>query len=299
MKIMVRRMSLVMVLVFLCSGVGAEDTELIWIADRMVKEADSRKRATLDKIYFEENTDEEVMQSLQKLTLLLRRYKQKFTGREEGPGQVQLGVTNGVKDGDAVLYFDSQMRQKRLRRIQIAHVSGDEYVRFRGITIVPVEGPTVLFNAGGGKFYLGDTYEIELDEPLRIRELRVRVQHQTRGLQITGMEAPKPPELPAFIELGRTNAVKDGNAVLHTDRRHRKVLFRKLIVKHVEGDEYVRLVLPQLTTTGGSEIPLQVSYQRLHTGEAHEIELPRPLSIRSIQVYVQHRTEGLLITGIR
>jgi len=296
---MLRKMSLIIVMVFVLTQAAAADEDLARISDNIVKESHALQQATHAKGHSKRHADEEALRSVQELTVLLQRYRHKLERHDKGPDLIQLGVTSRVKDGMSILYFDSPMRHKHLRKIQIVHVSGDEYIRIRDITIVPLEGSRIRYNAGGGKFYLGDTYEIELDKPMHIREVRVRVQHKTGGLKILGTPAPEPPKLPAIIELGTTNGVKDGNAVLNMDRRYRKVLFSKLIVKNVSGDEYVRLVNPQVTTTKGDLIFPQISYQKLHSGGAHEIVLSKPVAIKSIQIYVQHRTNGLLITGVR
>jgi len=301
---MLRKMSLIIALVFVWTQAAAADKQLAGISDSIVKEAQALQKAAHAKGHSKRHADEEALRALQELTVLLQRYRHtlerhKLERHEKGPDIIQLGVTSRVKDGESILYFDSPMRKKRLRNIQITHISGDDYIRIRDITIVPQVGPSFRYNAGGGKFYLGDTYEIELDKPMHIREVRVRVQHKTGGLEIFGTTVPEPPKLPAIIELGKTNGVKDGNAVLNMDKRYRKVLFSKLIVKNMGGDDYVRLVNPQVTTSRGDLIFPQVSYQKLHSGGAHEIVLPRPVSIRSFQVYAQHRTNGLLITGVR
>lgn len=54
------------------------------------------------------------------------------------------------------------------------------------IKVVTARDRKLLFNADGGKFYVGDTYEIELPEPVHIAEIAVHVQHHTDGLTLTG-----------------------------------------------------------------------------------------------------------------
>ena len=71
----------------------------------------------------------------------------------------------------------------------------------REIKVVTVRGRKLLFNAGGGKFYLGETYEIKLSEPVHIAESAVHVQHPTEGLTLTGDPLPLPPDLPTVVEL--------------------------------------------------------------------------------------------------
>jgi len=101
--------------------------------------------------------------------------------------KTHIGTSSGIKDGYSVLYTDVETRKRRYRTIKIEHFSGDSYIRLRDIKIVSARRGTLLFNAGGGKFYLGDTYEIELPEPLHLSEISVRVQHRTSGLRITGI----------------------------------------------------------------------------------------------------------------
>jgi hypothetical protein len=288
-----------------CVPAGAVDRELVSLSDGIAHESNRLKNATYRKSYAGETNDDEIIASLRRLRLLIRAYEKQI-GLPAPPrvpvpiiDNTQIGTSSGIKDGYSVLYTDAETRKHRYRTIKIEHVSGDSYIRLREIKIVSARRGTLLFNAGGGKFYLGNTYEIELPEPLHISEISVRVQHRTGGLKISGDLAPIPVALPTVIELGISNGVKDGNANLNTQLPHRLLRIRKLRFQHTGGDEYIRLHDLRITTVNGTVITIEPPKRKLYPSGVFEIELPRPLQIKNINLRVQHRTSGLRITGIR
>ncbi len=282
-----------------CAIAWAGDPELAALSDGIVREANRLKEASYLKAYRDEPTDTEMAESLRQLKILIGRLEEKCGSMPVEAGPPLLGTTTAVKDGFAVLYTDAEQRRLRFDRIKVEHISGDFYVRLRDIKIVTDRGDTLVFQAGAGKFYLGDSYEIELPRPLRISEINVRVQHFTGGLRITGSVVPEAPPLPTVFDLGVTNGIKDGIVVLNTKTDHRDMPIRKLRFAHTGGDEYIRFGQVQVTTVEGGVIVLEVPAAKLYPYAVREIELPRPVRIRSVQMYVQHRTEGLLISAVR
>ncbi|MCP4712839.1 MAG: hypothetical protein GY869_29790, partial [Planctomycetes bacterium] len=185
------------------------------------------------------------------------------------------------------------------RKIKFEHVAGDEYVRFGRIEIINTKGETLPFHGGGGKFSPGTEFEVALARPEFISEIRIRVQHRTFGIRVTGTPAPPPVVLPTVMELGRTNGVKGGPAILNTQLEHRRIRYRKLMLKHTGGDEYVRLRDLVITTVEGVKISIEVPAGKYDINRVLEVNLPEPVLIKSVSVRVQHRTLGIAVTGVR
>lgn len=302
---MTRKISALMGWLIFCLPAWAVDRELVSLSDGIASESNRLKNATYRKSYAGEKNDDEIIESLRRLRLMIRAYEKQIglPGPPPIPVPVidntQIGTSSPVKDGYSVLYTDAETRKRPYRTIKIEHISGNSYIRLRDIKIVSARGQTHIFNAGGGKFYLGDTYEIELPEPLRIGEISVRVQHRTGGLRISGDLALIPIALPTVIELGVSNGVKDGNASLNTQPTHRPLRFRKLRFQHTGGDEYIRLHDLRITTVNDTIISMDIPKRKLYPSGVYEVELPKPLQIKNVLLRVQHRTAGLRITAIR
>ena len=302
---MMRTIRTLMGCLLFCLPAWAADQELVSLSDGIANEYNRLKNVTYRKSFAGEKTDAEIIESLRRLRLMIGAYEKQMglsappTIRVPVIDDTQIGTTSPIKDGFSVLYTDAETRKRRYRSLKIEHRSGNSYIRIRDIKIVSARGQTHVFNAGGGKFYLGDIYEIELPEPLPIGEISIRVQHRTDGLRISGDLALEPVNLPTEIELGVSNGVKDGNASLNTKPLHRPLQFRKLRFQHTGGDEYVRLHDLQITTVNDTIITMEMPNRKLYPSGVHEIELPRSLQIKNILLRVQHRTSGLRITGIR
>lgn len=298
-----------------CTPAFAVDRELVSLADGIADESNRLRNATYRKSFAGEHTDDEIIESLYRIKLMIRAYEEQLRPPKppivlppKAPtvpppvpaiDKTYIGTSSPVKDGDSTLYTEADVRKRLYRTIKIEHVSGERYIRIRDVKITSAKGQTHLFNAGGGKFHLGDTYEIELPRPMHISEISIRVQHRTGGLKLSGDLAPEPVVLPTVIELGVSNGVKDGSTTLNTQPPHRKLRFRKLQFQHTGGDEYIRLGGLEITTVNDTKITMDVPRKKLYPNKALEIELPRPMHIKTIQLRVQHRTAGLRISAIR
>ena len=311
---MLQRIMTIFVVVAVSSSVWAGDAEMMALSDELLAEAQNLWRRTHAQVYSGQRNAAELRANLAALRSLVGAYeKQVGIGSVPVPPPVEqpvlpqppvidrryLGMSSPAKDGEAVLYTDARTRGIRYRKINIEHAAGSAHVRIHRITVVTAAGKQLVFEAGGGKYFLGDRYEVELPRPAFISEIRVHVQHQTGGLRITGEPAPEPVALPTVITLGTTNGVKDGYAVLNTTRPHRKVAFRKLRIKNIGGDKYVRLGSVEVHTVGDKTIMVPVNGGKFRPGDVMEIELPRAVRIKSLQAYVQHRVSGLEVEGVR
>ena len=294
--------------------VWAGDAELAALSDELLKESQNLWRQTYKTMYTHEKNEAEMAETIDALKALIEAYQRQagfitapplcgvIQGGVEKPiglDQRYLGMSSGVKDGMSVFYTDERTRKIPYRKIKVEHITGDVYVRFKHIKVITARGREYEFDAGRGKFYLGNGFEVELPHPAFISEIRVHVQHRTGGLRITGQPAPKPIELPTVVKMGVTNGVKDGYAVLHTTELHRKVRFRKLRIKNIGGDEYVRLREVQVTTISGREIVLEVRRVKFQPNDVMELDLPKAVHIKSVKIKVQHRVAGLAIEGVR
>ena len=303
-------------ILLLSATVWAGDAEKIVLSDEILSEAQNLFRQSHKNVYARENTKDQMIESLAALKALVRAYEKQLSikivpppGTEPIPPVVQqpdapppptyLGVTSSAKGSDAVYYTDQRTRKIPYRKIRVEHLSGNAHVRLHIITVITTAGRQYEFKPGGGKFYLGDGYEVELARPEFLSEIRVRVQHYTGGLRVTGLPAPKPVQLPTVIDLGTTSSADGSFANLNTRDLHRKVRFRKLRFKNTGGEEYIRFSLVEITTLAGEIITITTPRSKVRPGETLEIDLLQPIHIRSIRARVQHRTIGLRIQGVR
>lgn len=282
---------------------AAGEPDISALSDAIVNEANLLKSAAYRKSFHNEPSDKELVESLLRLKRLVANMEGQL-GLSTVPAAppidfTQLGVTTPAKDGYGVHYTDTEFRKRQYRAIKIEHTSGSEYIRMREIKVVTARGRKLLFNAGGGKFYVGDTFEIELPEPVHIAEIAVHVQHHTDGLTLIGDPLPLPPALPTVVELGVTNGVKDGHASFFTEDPQRDLAVRKLLITHTGGDEYVRLYDLTLVNTDNHIININLPGGKVRQNRTLEIELPHPMYLKSVRMKVQHRTYGLIIGAVR
>ncbi|GEM_PF-2048512 len=300
------------------------DAELLVLSDELLSESQALWMETHKQAYGGQGDKVAVRESLASLKALIRAYekqagirdeaaeaaarrqreleRQRALEREQALAELDrryLGMTLPTKDGVAVFYTDERTRRIAYRTIRVEHTSGNAYVRLHSIEVITAKGKVYEYALKGGKFYLGDGYEVVLERPARISEVRVRVQHRTEGLRITGEPAPEPVALPTVVELGTSNGVKDGYAALELKGVHRQVRFRKLRLLNRGGDEYVRLRKLEVTTGRGEVLALEVGPGKVRPGDVMEVELDKIVHIRSLRVYVQHRTAGLEVEGVR
>jgi len=308
-NLMLKYVVLVLLIGFMGRPAAADDKILIWITNDIIKEAQKLQQETLEKTLENRPVNPEIIATLDRMQLLLNQYRQVLADADKVVviepvivkppiGLVHLGTTAGTKDSNAVIFTNAVTRKIPFRKIKFEHIAGDAYVRFGRIEIINTNGQTLGFHAGGGKFTPNDVFEIELERPEFISEIRIRVQHRTFGVRISG--APPPPVvLPTVMELGRTNGVKDGPAILNTRLEHRKIRYRKLMLKHTGGDEYVRLRALEITKVDGTKIVIDIPAGKFDLNGVLEINLPEPILIKSVSIRVQHRTLGIAVTGVR
>ncbi|MBN2210722.1 MAG: hypothetical protein JW709_04930 [Sedimentisphaerales bacterium] len=312
------KMTWIMLVMLFCSVVPAwaADQDLADLADDIVEQANRLKKIAYQKTYLNHHTDPEITQTLKQLELLIAACENELRqpiARPEpprppdaprpphplGPETHNIGNTSAADDSAAVLYTDAEMRKVPFRKLIIEHLGGARYIRMGEVKVVAVDGEVFKFNAGGGKFYPGDQFEIELPKPAQISEVSILVQHQTTGLQITGQAARLKPDLPTLVDLGVSGGIKDGISSLSLSKQHRRLDLRKLQLRHTGGDEFIRLGNLEVVTNDDQVVTLSVPYGKLRPDDTLEVELPRPLNIKAVRVYVQHRTNGISIAGVQ
>ncbi|MBN2377843.1 MAG: hypothetical protein JXD22_15710 [Sedimentisphaerales bacterium] len=303
-------------ILLLTATAWAGDAEKIALSDEILSEAQNLFRQTHKNVYAHQNTKDQMIESLASLKALVHAYEMQLNIKivppppaepnppvvlqpDAPPPPTYLGLTSPAKDSNSVYYTDQRTRKIPYQKIRVEHTSGDAYVRMHTITVISTSGRQYEFNVGGGKFYLGDGYEVDLARPEFISEIRVHIQHQTGGLRITGLPAPIPAQLPTVIDLGTTSAADDGYATLNTRDIYRNVKFRKLQLKNTGGEEYIRCYTVQINTFTNESITITTPQTKVRPGETLEIDLPHPVQIRSLSAHVQHRTTGLQVQGIR
>ena len=158
------------------------------LADEIVLNAEELREATNGPSYNRIEVDE----ILGELKELIAEYEAAMVFAESPyPGEIMLGSTPG---GDSTWLealcetrYDGPLKEIRIRRT--GHRAN--YLRINDIEITfstPAGWGRETFNKNGRvKLYSGDVFKLALPRPMRIRRIRVRINHESTGLEITGI----------------------------------------------------------------------------------------------------------------
>jgi hypothetical protein len=113
------------------------------------------------------------------------------TAPDRYPGEVLLGTTPGG-DGIWLDTLCSGSRNKPVRELRIRRTGNKaSYLRINDIEIThltPRGMRKELFNKNAGaKLHRGDVFKLALPRPMRITRIRIRVDHETTGLEVYGV----------------------------------------------------------------------------------------------------------------
>jgi hypothetical protein len=237
------------------------------------------------------------------------------------PGEIVLGSTPG---GNSIWLealcstrYDGPLKEIRIRRT--GHKAN--YLRINDIEITystPEGWGRETFNKDGRvKLYSGGVFKLALPRPMRIRRIRIRINHESTGLEISGIPY-HPDGLPRFPRRMRRMGVEHhgpsevllgttpgGSSTwletLCSNPSQRPI--REIQLKRTgRKTSYIRINDIEVTylTHGGrrKEVFNKGGRVKLYRDKIFKLSLPRPMRIVNIRILVNHRSTGLEVYGV-
>jgi hypothetical protein len=314
----------VFVLLVLCSSAGTiwaiangYSGRVLGLAEEIVLNAEELRDATSGPGYNRIEVDE----ILAEMKELIIEYEAAMVFAESPyPGEIMLGRTPG---GDSTWLealcstrYDGPLKEIRIRRT--GHRAS--YLRINNIEITystPEGWGRETFNKNGRvKLYSGGVFKLALPRPMRIKRIRIRINHESTGLEISGIPyhpdgAPRFPRRmrrmttdhhgPKEILMGTTPG---GNSTwletLCSNPSHRPI--REIQLKRTgRKTSYIRINDIEVTylTHGGrrKEVFNKGGRVKLYQDGIFKLSLPRPMRVVNIRVLINHRSTGLEVRG--
>ena len=288
------------------------------LAEEIVLNAEELRDATNGPAYNRIEVDE----ILAEMKELISEYEAVMVFAESPyPGEIMLGSTPG---GDSTWLealcdtrYEGPLKEIRIRRT--GHKAS--YLRINDIEITystPAGWGRETFNKNARvKLYSGNVFKLALPRPMRIKRIRVRINHESTGLEITGIPyhpdgAPRFPRRmrrmsvehngPKEVLLGTTPG---GNSTwletLCSNPSQRPI--REIQLKRTgRKTSYIRINDIEVTylTPGGrrKEVFNKNGRVKLYRDSIFKLSLPRPMRVVNIRILVNHRAEGLEVHGV-
>ena len=295
------------------------------LAEEIVLNAEELKDATSGPAYNRIEVDE----ILGELKELIREYEEVMVFAESPhPGEIVLGSTPG---GDSIWLealcstrYDGPLKEIRIRRTG----NRAKYLRINDIEITystPEGWGQETFNKNArAKLYSGDVFKLALPRPMRIKRIRIRINHESTGLEISGIPY-HPDGAPRFPRRMRRSALEHRRSAVE-DRGPSEVLLgitpggsstwletlcsnpshrpiREIQLKRTGGKtSYIRIndiEVTYLTPAGRhKEVFNKNGRVKLRNDGIFKLSLPRPMRVVNIRVLINHRSAGLEVHGV-
>ncbi len=288
------------------------------LAEEIVLNAEELRDATSGPAYNRAEVDE----ILSELKELISEYEAAMVFAESPyPGEIMLGSTPG---GDSTWLealcstrYEGPLKEIRIRRT--GHRAN--YLRINDIEITystPEGWGRETFNKNGRvKLYSGGVFKLALPRPMRIRRIRIRINHESTGLEISGIPyqpdgAPRFPRRtrrmaveqrgPSEVQLGTTpGGDSTWLETLCSNPSHRPI--RQIWLKRTGSkSSYIRINDIEVTylMPGGrrKEVFNKGGRVKLYHDGIFKLSLPRPMQVVNIRVLIDHRSTGLEVYGV-
>jgi hypothetical protein len=313
---------LLLVLVSCISGAWAITNEYSRRTQGLSKQILFRAEELVDATYAPVFDSLEAEEILIEMKELIKEYETIMVFAESPyPGEIMLGTTPG---GDSTWLvtlcstrYDGPLKEIRLRRT--GHRA--RYLRINDIEITSVtpKGPEkATFNKSGRvRLYSDGVFRLALPKPMRVRRIRININHESTGLEVTGI----PYELNiiqprAYPRVGRVERTRyPAEVLLGTtpggdgtwletlcsspyDRPIREIRLERTGRKA----SYLRINDIEVTylAPGGPRKTVfnQNGRFKLRYDDVYRLSLPRPMRITKIRVRVDHESTGLKVYGV-
>ena len=288
------------------------------LAEEIVLNAEELRDATSGPAYNRVEVDE----ILGELKELISEYEAEMVFAESPyPGEIMLGSTPG---GDSTWLealcstrYEGPFKEIRIRRT--GHRAN--YLRINDIEITystPEGWGRETFNKNGRvKLYSGGVFKLALPRPMRIRRIRVNINHESTGLEISGIPY-HPDGKPDFPRRMRRMAVEQrgpSEVLLGTtpggDSTWLETLcsnpsqrpIREIQLKRTgRKTSYIRINDIEVTylTPGGrrKEVFNKGGRVKLYHDGIFKLSLARPMRVVNIRVLINHKSTGLEVYGV-
>jgi len=288
------------------------------LAEEIVLNAEELRDVTSGPAYNRIEVDE----ILGELKELISEYEAAMVFAESPyPGEIVLGSTPG---GDSTWLealcstrYEGPLKEIRIRRTG----NRANYLRINDIEITystPEGWGRETFNKNArAKLYSGDVFKLALPRPMRIRRIRVKINHKSTGLEISGIPY-HPDGVPRFPRRMRRTAVENrgpsevllgttpgGNSTwletLCSNPSHRPI--REIQLKRTgRKTSYLRIndiEVTYLTPAGRrKEVFNKNGRVKLYHDGIFKLSLPRPMRVINIRILVNHKSTGLEVYGV-
>jgi hypothetical protein len=251
---------------------------------------------------------------LAELKLLVQEYERTMTFAESPyPGEILLGTTPPGDDTWLETLctprYDGPLKEIRLRRT--GHRA--EYLRINDMEITyatPAGLQTETFNRQARvRLYYGEVFKLALPKPMRVRRIRINIEHESTGLEVYGVpyEMPvlprfEPDRYPGEVLLGTTPA---GDSTwletLCSGSRERPV--REIRIRRTADEaSYLRINDIEITHLTPRGIATEVfninAGVKLYRSGVFKLALPKPMRITRIRIRIDHESAGLEVYGV-
>ncbi len=261
----------------------------------------------------------EIEEILTELKGLIKEYENTLVFAESPyPGEILLGTT---PPGDSIWLetlcssrYDGLFKEIRIRR------TGYEarYLRINDveITYTTSEGPSKeVFNKNGRvRLYRDGVFKLALPKPMRIRRIRININHESTGLEIYGIPYESEPLQPKPIVRPRRNSpakevllgtTPPGNdswlETLCNNPNNRPI--KEIQLKRTgRKASYLRINDIEVTymTPAGpmKEVFNKSGRAKLYYDSTFSLILPRSLRVTRIRILTEHESTGLRVYGV-
>lgn len=288
------------------------------LAEEIVLNAEELRDATSGPAYNRTEVDE----ILGEMKELISEYEAVMVFAESPyPGEMMLGSTPG---GDSTWLealcstrYDGPLKEIRIRRTG----QRASYLRINDIEITystPEGWGRETFNKDGRvKLYSDGVFKLALPRPMRIKRIRIKINHESTGLEISGIPyypdgAPRFPRRmrhpavenrgPSEVLLGTTPG--GDNTWLETlcsnpsPRPIREIQLKRTGSK----TSYIRINDIEVTylTPAGTrkEVFNKNGRVKLYQDGIFKLSLARPMMVVNIRILVNHKSTGLEVYGV-
>ena len=288
------------------------------LAEEIVLNAEELRDATSGSTYNRVEVDE----ILGELKELISEYEAAMVFAESPyPGEIMLGSTPG---GDSTWLealcntrFEGPLKEIRIRRT--GHKAN--YLRINDIEITYSTpegwGREILNKNGRVKLYSGGVFKLALPRPMQIRRIRILINHESTGLEISGIPyypegAPRSPRRTrrtageqrglSEVLLGTTpGGSSTWLETLCSNPSQRPI--REIQLKRTGSTaSYIRIndiEVTYLTPEGKrKEVFNKGGRIKLYHDGIFKLSLPRPIRVVNIRVLINHKSTGLEVYGV-
>ncbi len=281
------------------------------LSDQILFRAEELREATYDPV-----TDSlEVEAILTELTNLIKEYETIMVfAQSPYPGEILLGTTPPGEDTWLETLcstrYDGFLKEIRIRRTG----NRARYLRINDIEVTystPAGPGKQTFNQNARvRLYHGDVFKLALPEPMRVRRIRINVNHESTGLEVWGIPYNPPiidppvkeNRYPGEILLGTTPAGDSGWLETLCSSLYNRPIREIRLRRTGQKVSYLRISDIEVTYLTGEGTRKEVFNEngrfRLYYDGVYKLSLPRPMRVTRIRVLIEHESTGLNVYGV-